>query len=62
MSESSRTIAYGVEAIAAVIEEPNLRRVNYLLARGMVPGASKMGNRWVLSIPAFRRAVHGEAA
>jgi len=59
---NERTIAWGVEEIAAVLEEPNLRRTNYMLARGMIPGAQKVGNRWMLSIPAFRRAVHGEAA
>lgn len=62
MTNPDRSIAWGVEEIARVVEEPNTRRVNYMLANGMIPGARKVGNRWMLSIPAFRRAVHGEAA
>lgn len=55
-------IVYGVEAIAQVLHEPNHRRVYYMLENGQVPGARKMGRIWALSVPAFRLAVHGEAA
>ena len=63
MSENHPEVVYGVEAIAAVVELPHdLRRVYYMLAKGQVPGARKAGRIWQLSVPAYRRAVHGEAA
>ncbi len=55
-------VVYGAEAIGTVINEPNLRSVYYRLEQGHVPGARKMGNTWALSVPAYRRAMHGEAA
>lgn len=55
-------IVRGIKAIAAVIEEPNESRVYYLLEKGHVPGAFKEGRLWALSVPAFMRARHGEAA
>lgn len=58
----NRTIARGVEEIAAIIEEPCLRRVYYKLERGMLPGAFKEGSAWCLSILRYRRAIHGEVA
>lgn len=63
MAESNHPeIVYGVEAISPVLNEPNHRRVYYMLEQGQVPGARKMGRIWALSIPAFRRVMHGEAA
>jgi hypothetical protein len=63
MNEATQDVAYGAEAIGRVIGEPNLRRVYYMLERGYVAGAQKVGPRiWILSIPTWRRAVHGEAA
>lgn len=55
-------LVYGVKAISEVIDEPSERRTYYLLENGLLPGAGKMGRIWYLSVPAFRRAVHGEAA
>lgn len=59
---SNPEIVYGVDAIAHVLDEPNHRRVYYMLEQGQVPGARKMGRIWALSIPVFRREMHGEAA
>jgi hypothetical protein len=56
-TETPRNIVYGVPAIAREINEPNQRRVYYMLEKGYVPGAWKAGNIWALTIPAFRRAV-----
>ncbi len=61
-STSVPEIVYGVEAIGKILHEPNHRRVYYLLEQGHVPGARKMGRIWALSVTAFRRAIHGEAA
>lgn len=55
-------IVYCVEAIGYVLNEPNHRRVYYMLEQGQVPGARKMGRIWALSPPVFRREMHGEAA
>lgn len=56
-------IVYGAAKIADAIGESNVRRVYYMLENGHIPGARRWGRRgWALSIPAFRRAVHGEAA
>lgn len=55
-------IVWGAEAISRVTGEPDVRKTFYRLEKGLIPGAGKMGNRHFLSIPAFRRAVHGEAA
>lgn len=60
--EGKNEIAWGVEEIAQVLEEPNTRRVYYLLCKGLIPGSRKFGNRWMLSITAWRREVHGESA
>ena len=54
-------IVYGVAKIKKILHEENDRRVYYMLEKGMVPGARKMGAGWALSVPAFRREVHGEA-
>ena len=37
-SSSQTEIVYGVKAIGKVINEPNDRRVNYLLERGYLAG------------------------
>jgi hypothetical protein len=55
-------VVYGVKDIAQVIGVPDPRRCYYMLENGQVEGASKVGRIWRLSIPAWRRAVHGEAA
>lgn len=55
-------VVYGADAIGQVIGEPDRRKVFYRLERGYVAGAFKSGRIWALSIPAYRRAVHGEAA
>lgn len=66
MAESQKQeaprIVRGAEAIGAVIDEPNVRRVFYLLEKGHVPGAFREGRVWALSVPVFMRARHGEAA
>jgi hypothetical protein len=54
-------IVYGASAISQVICEDE-RRTYYLLAQGLVPGQFKIGNRYGLSVPAFRRVIHGDAA
>jgi hypothetical protein len=53
-------IIWGAEAIAPIIGRP-VRQTFYLLAKGQVPGSGKMGGQYYLSIPAFNKAVHGEA-
>ena len=58
----SPEIVYGVAAISRILNEPNHRRCYHLLERGFVPGARKMGRGWALSVPLFRREMHGEAA
>lgn len=60
MKDRDKTMAWGVEEIAEAIEEPNLGRVYYLLRKGEIPGARKFGGRWGLSIPTWRRAIHGD--
>jgi len=64
VADKKRTpeIVYGVHAIGEAIDERDPRRVFYKLQKGHIPGAKKMGREWVLSIPAFRRAMHGEFA
>ena len=70
-STKQREVVYGGKAIAHEIEvldgagEPNLRKIYYMLEMGYVPGARKIGEKrsgWVLSIPTYRRAMHGDAA
>jgi hypothetical protein len=58
----STDIVWGAEAISRATGEPDVRKTYYRLEKGLIPGAGKMGKRHFLSIPAFRRAVHGEAA
>ena len=55
-------VVYGAEAIGEEIDESNLRRVYYLLEKGLIPGSDKIGGTWRLSVPKYRLAVHGEAA
>lgn len=55
-------IVWGAEAISRVTGEPEVRKTFYRLEKGLIPGAGKMGSRYFLSIPAFRRAVHGDSA
>ncbi|MCZ6840726.1 MAG: hypothetical protein O7G13_15795 [Alphaproteobacteria bacterium] len=61
-------VVYGVEAIAVETDtlddegKPDRRRTYYKLEMGYVPGAQKMGDIWALSIPTYRRAMHGDAA
>jgi hypothetical protein len=62
MPENRPEVVYGAEAIGDVICEPDLRRVFYMLAKGQVPGARKVGRIWQLSVPTYRREIHGEAA
>ena len=50
-SPQPETIAYGVRAIGKVINEPNDRRVNYLLERGYIAGAWKAGRRLIHEKP-----------
>lgn len=59
VTTNSAEIVYGVEAIADALHEPNHRRVYYMLEQGQVPGSRKMGRIWALSIPVFRREMHG---
>jgi hypothetical protein len=59
-NEKDAEVVYGAKAIASIIGESNLRKVFYQLDQGHIPGASRFGKRWRLSIPAWRRAVHGE--
>ena len=60
-------VVYGVEAIAVATDtlddegKPDKRRTYYKLEKKHVPGARKFGGIWTLSIPTFRRAMHGEA-
>ena len=51
-------LVHGAKAIASVlnVSEP---RAYYLLERGEVPGSRKFAGKWVLSLPAFRREMHG---
>lgn len=58
---SKPELVYGVAAISQAIDEPNQRRVFYLLSHGQIPGAKKFGRSWVLSLRVFRREMHGEA-
>jgi hypothetical protein len=67
MNEFPTETVYGAESIGRVIGvfddgKVNRRRVHYMLEKGQVPGARKAGRIWMLSIPAWRKAVHGEAA
>lgn len=55
-----REIVYGAAAIGAVIGEPNVRRVFYMLSKNQIPGQFQIGTRHGLSVPTFRRAVHGK--
>ncbi|HEV2899393.1 MAG TPA: DNA-binding protein [Pseudaminobacter sp.] len=61
-NDVSTDIVWGAEAISRATGETDVRRTYYRLEKGLIPGAGKMGKRHFLSIPAFRRAVHGEAA
>jgi hypothetical protein len=51
-------VVYGGKAIGRVINESKLQRVYYHLSREHIPGATKLGTRWALSVPAWRRAMH----
>ncbi len=68
MHELPVETAYGAERIGRVLGvfndagKVNRRRVHYMLEKGQVPGAKKVGRIWMLSIPQWRKAVHGEAA
>jgi hypothetical protein len=53
-------VVYGAKAIGKVIGEPTLQKVYYHLARNHIPGATKQGHRYALSIPLWRKAMHGE--
>lgn len=55
-------IVYGAKAIAEATDEPDVRKVHYRLERGLIPGARKIGRVWALSLPVFRRAMHGDTA
>ncbi|RWG55696.1 MAG: hypothetical protein EOQ64_15925 [Mesorhizobium sp.] len=55
-------VVYGADAIARAIDESDIRAVYHALEHGHIPGAFKRGRTWGLSIPAWRRAVHGDAA
>lgn len=62
--ETGRTpeVVYGAKAIGAVIDESNPRKVFHRLERGLIPGAQKLGSTWVLSVPTWRKHMHGDAA
>lgn len=62
MSEQLPDVVYGVKAIGRVICVEDDRKVYYMLAHGQVPGARQAGRLWQLSVPAYRLAVHGDAA
>ena len=54
---------YGHKAIGEIIGITNdPRKVLYMLAKGQIPGTHKAGRIWVLSVLAYRRAIHGESA
>lgn len=61
-------IVYGAAAIAREMNlfdesgEPAERKAYHMLENGYVAGAQKMGNIWALSVPTFRRAMHGDVA
>jgi hypothetical protein len=56
-----KEIIWGAKAIAPIIRR-SPRQTHYLLSKGLVPGQGQMGGLYFLSLPAFSRAVHGEAA
>jgi hypothetical protein len=62
VNPSAQTVqnTWGAKSISAVIGRP-VRQTYHLLENRLVPGAGKMGALHYLSIPVFRRAVHGEA-
>ena len=62
MTHPKTEIVYGVAEIKKVLNVETDRRAYYMLEKGMVPGARKLGGIWALSIPTFRREFHGEVA
>jgi hypothetical protein len=57
-ADAARELIHGVDNIAAVLNVKPARAY-YLLQRGEVPGSRKFAGKWTLSLPAFRREVHG---
>jgi hypothetical protein len=55
----SPQIVHGAAAIAREINK-DVKAVYRLLELGLVPGAFRMGRTWSLSLPRFRKAVHGD--
>ena len=53
-------IAWGAAAIGKVLNQTE-RQTYYMLEKGQVPGARKVAGKWALSIPIFRREMHGDA-
>jgi hypothetical protein len=51
-------LLHGVGAIADVLNTDK-RRAYYLLSRNEIPGARKLAGKWCLSLPVFRREMHG---
>ena len=66
--EKEIEVVYGVKAIARATDtlddegRPDRRRTYYKLEKKYVPGARKLGGTWTLSIPTYRRAMHGDTA
>ena len=54
-------VVYGAKNIGLIIDEPNPRKVFYRLETGQIPGAKKLGGMWALSVPTWRRVMHGDA-
>jgi len=52
----------GVERIAWAAEQLGIgtSTAYRLAAQGKIPGAFKVGAQWRVSVPAFRRLVHGD--
>ena len=50
-------IAYGVKAIAKVVNDPNERRVVYRLEKNYYSGAWKAGRGWALTVPVFLKSI-----
>jgi hypothetical protein len=59
-SPDAPELVHGVGAIADVLNTDK-RRAYYLLSRGEIPGARKLAGKWCLSLPVFRREVHGDS-
>jgi hypothetical protein len=54
-------LIHGVARIADVLNTDK-RRAYYLLSPGEIPGARKLAGKWCLSLPVFRREMHGADA